>query len=79
MIESIFITSLIDAQENRDVAIVNISGAFLQTAVSDNTIIKLQGTIVKIMLKINPSWRKFVVLVGKKQVPTIYSEAIKTL
>ena len=55
MIESIFITSLIDAQENRDVAIVNISGTFLQITVSDNTIIKVQGTIVKIMLKINPS------------------------
>ena len=78
-IESIFITGLIDAQENRDVAIVDIPGAFLQTAASDNTIIKLQGAIVKIMLKINPLWSKFVVLVGKKQVPTIYSEAIKAL
>ena len=78
-IESIFITGLIDTQENRDMVIVDIPGAFLQTAASDNTIIKLQGAIVKITLKINPSWRKFVVLVGKKQVPTIYSEAIKAL
>ena len=78
-IESIFITGLIGAQENRDVDIVNIPGAFLQTTASENTIIKLQGAIVKIMLNINPSWEEFVVLEGKKQVPTIYSEAIKAL
>ena len=62
-----FITGLIDAQENRDVAVVDIPGAFLQTAVSDDTIIKLQCAIVKIMLKINPSWEKFVVLEGKNK------------
>jgi len=39
--ESIFITALIDAQEGRDVAIVDIPGAFLQTMASDNNIIKL--------------------------------------
>ena len=54
-IESIFTTRLIDAQKNRDLAIVDMPGAFLQTTASDNTMIKLQGAIVKIMLKINPS------------------------
>ena len=77
--ESIFITGLIDAQENRDVAIVDIPGAFLQTNASSNTIIKLQGAIVKIMLKINPEWRKYVIYEGKNSTPTIYSEAIKAL
>ena len=40
-IESVFITRLIDAQEGRYVAVVNISGAFLQTKASDGMIIKL--------------------------------------
>ena len=77
--ESIFITALTDAQEGRDVAVVDIPGAFLQTMASDGTIIKLQGAIVGIMLKVNPSWKEFVVLEGKRKVPTIYSEAIKAL
>ena len=58
---------------------VDIPGAFLQTPASDDTIIKLQGAIVKIMLKINPSWEQFIVLEWRKQVPTIYSRAIKAL
>ena len=70
-IKSVLITGLIDAQEGRDVAVVDIPGAFLQTKASDDTIIKLQGSIVKIMLKIDASWSKFVTLEGKKQVPTI--------
>ena len=78
-IESVFITVLIDAREGRDVAIVDIPGAFLQTAASSNTIIKLQGSIVKIMLKINPSWKAFIVHEGKNRTPTIYSKAIKAL
>lgn len=58
---------------------MDIPGAFLQTPASDGTIIKLQEAIVKIMLRINPNWNKFVVLGGKRKVPTIYSEAIRAL
>ena len=39
--ESIFITSAIDAKEGHDIAICDISGAFLQTKASDGTLIKL--------------------------------------
>ena len=31
------------------------------------------------LVKINPSWKQYVVDEGKKKVPTIYSEAIKAL
>ena len=76
---SVFIAGLIGAKENREVAVVDIPGAFLQTETSDNTIIKIQGAIVKIMIKINPSWKQFIVLEGTKQAPTIYSQAVKAL
>jgi len=39
--ESIFITSAMAAREERDVATVDVPGAFLQTKASDDTIIKL--------------------------------------
>ena len=60
-------------------AVVDIPGAFLQTKASDDTIIKLQGAIVKIMLKINPYWKEFIVYEGDKRVPAIYIKAIKAL
>lgn len=68
-----------DAHEERDVAVVDIPGAFLQTKASDETIIKLQGAVVNKLLRINPAWKQFVVHEGKKNIPTIYSEAIKAL
>ena len=54
VVESILITSTMAAKEKRDVTTVDILGAFLQTAASDGKIIKLQGAIVKSLLKINP-------------------------
>ena len=77
--ESVFIGSVMDAKEGRDVAHVDIPGAFLQTEAGDDTIIKLQGVLVLTLLKINPEWRNFVVYEGKKATPTIYSQAKKAL
>ena len=31
------------------------------------------------LIKVNPEWKQFIVYEGRKHVPTIYSEAIKTL
>ena len=53
-----FITSVMDTNERRDVATVDIPWSFLQTKVSDETLIKLQGAIVASLLKINPSGNK---------------------
>ena len=77
--ESVFIGSAMDAKEKRAVAHVDIPGAFLQTEASDDTIIKIQGVLVTTLVKINPEWKKYVVLEGKRQTPTIYSKAIKAL
>ena len=77
MTESVFITALLNAQEGRDVAHVDTLGAFLQTEASDDTSIKLEGSIVRIMTKINPEWKQYIMYEGKKSVPTIYSKAIK--
>ena len=58
---------------------MDIPGAFLQTKASDETFIKLQGGIIESLLKINPDWKRCVVYEGRKEVPTIYSEALKVL
>ena len=52
-IDSIFITSIIDAIEERDVAYVYIPGAFLQTDKSNGAIIKIKEATVDALLRIN--------------------------
>ena len=53
-IEFIFITAVVKAYEERDISLIDISGAFFQTEASDGKIIKLQRTVVATLLKINP-------------------------
>jgi hypothetical protein len=52
-VESVFLTCLIDASENRDIATVDIPGAFLQADMDETVHIKLVGTMVDILLKLN--------------------------
>ena len=78
-IKSIFITAVVEAYKGRNVAVVNIPGAFLQPKASHGTIIKLQGPVVEALLQISPAWEKVVVYAGKKRIPTICNEAIKAL
>jgi hypothetical protein len=37
--ESVFITAVIDAEEGRDVAVVDIPGAFMQANMDEETIV----------------------------------------
>lgn len=78
-IKSIFSTALDEVYKQRDVAVVDIHGTFLQSKASNGSIIKLHGAVVETLLKINPTWNTFVVYMDEKQVPTICSEAIKVL
>jgi hypothetical protein len=55
--ESVLLTAIIDAKENRDVAIVDIPNACIQTVVGDEqdrVILRIRGVIVDMMLKIAP-------------------------
>lgn len=42
-IESLIITCIVDAMENRDVATVDIPGAFMQADTNEDTYLKIQG------------------------------------
>ena len=55
--ESVLLTCIIDAEEERDVAILDIPNAFIQTRVEDEkdmVIIKIRGVLVDILLEIAP-------------------------
>ena len=62
---------IIDAQEERDVAVIDIPNAFVQTRVEDEkdmVIIKLCGVLVDILVEIAPDVYKPYVTVDKKGV-----------
>jgi hypothetical protein len=53
--ESVLLSCIIDAEEERDVAVIDIANAFIQTRVEDEkdmVIIKLRGVLVDILVAI---------------------------
>jgi hypothetical protein len=55
--ESVLLSCIIDAEEERDVAVVDIPNAFVQTRVEnekDMAFIKIQGILVDILVEIAP-------------------------
>ena len=57
--EAVMLTCVIDAQENRDVAVVDIPNAFVQTVVSDDdaehrVMVRIRGPLVDILVSMAP-------------------------
>jgi hypothetical protein len=55
--ESVLLTSLVDAQENRDIAIGDIPNAFIQTVMENNedkVIMRIRGHMVDVLVKVAP-------------------------
>ncbi len=55
--ESVLLTSLVDAQENHDVAIVDIPNAFIQTVMEDGedkVVMRIRGHMVNVLVKVAP-------------------------
>jgi len=83
MTESIVITSIIEAKENRDVATCEIPGASIQTEVEKQdedghyTIMKIWGPLVEILCEMDPNYEQIVVNENNRQV--IYVHIIKAL
>ena len=77
MIESVFLTCAIDAKEQRDVATVDIPGAFLQAKSKDHLTIRLDCQLVEALVKIDKNYEKYVT--EEKGVPVIYGRAEQNL
>ncbi len=68
--DSIMITVTIDAHECRDVAMVDIPGAFLHAYNNKDTFMLLRGHLIELMVQVGPTiYRKYVIY-GKKQQST---------
>ena len=67
--ESVLLSCIIDAEEERDVAVIDIPNAFIQTRVEDEkdmAFIKLRGVLVDILVSIAPDVYKSYVSKDKK-------------
>ena len=81
--ESILLTAVIDANEGRDVATVDIPNAFIQTDVENNSdgsrvIMKIRGQLVDMLVDIDPElYRPYVIQEGKTKV--LYVHVLKAI
>jgi hypothetical protein len=75
----VFLTAVIDALESREVAIVNIPGAFMQVDLNDKMIhVRLTGKMVDLLLKIDQELYK-PYLVQERGELTMYVKLLMTL
>ncbi len=74
----VFVTSTIDARENREVVTINIPGAFLHATNKDYVVMQMNGTLAKLMVQTDPKlYRKY--LVNKKGKKVLYLRLQKAL
>jgi hypothetical protein len=77
--EAVFLMAFIDAIENRDVAVVDIPGAFMQVDLDDETIhVRLTGKMVELLLEIDHELYESY-LVCERGEMVMYVELLKAL
>jgi hypothetical protein len=77
-IESLFLTSVINAKERRHVITTDIPGAFLQTDVDELIHLQLEGPLFTLLTKVDPIlYKKYIV--NEKGKPVLYVILLKAL
>ena len=76
-LESLMMTLMVDANEDRDVATADIAGAFLKGNMEDFVLIKLVDEEVDIMCKVDEIYKDYVIMEGKRKV--LYMQLNKAL
>ena len=77
-IESLMLSCVIDAKEKRDVATVDLPGAFMQADMDDLVHMRLEGKMAELLVRCDPKlYRKYVRIEGGKTV--LYVELRKAL
>jgi len=76
-VESLFLTSIIDALEGRKVVTLDIPGAFMQADIDELIHVKLEGEIADLLVRADPSYAQFITYENNKKV--IYTELDKAL
>ena len=72
------ITSVIDAYEGREVAIVDVPGAFLAADQDELNNMTLRGKLTELMVKTAPEFYRKCIVMGKGKM-VLYVQLLKTL
>ena len=78
--EVVFLTAVIDALENRDVAVLDVPGAFMQADIDELVHVRFTGEMVKILLNIDKEmYGEYVVMERGEQVMELLKALYGTL
>jgi hypothetical protein len=75
--DALFMTIMIDAYENRDVATADIAGAYLHALMKHFITMRFVGWAVDLLCEVNPEYTKYVVYEGKTKV--LYTRCNKAI
>ena len=76
--EAVFLTAVINALENRDVAVPDVLGAFMQADIDELVHVRFTGEMVKMLLQIDKQMYSLDVLMEKGE-QVMYMELLKAL
>jgi hypothetical protein len=79
LVESVLITSMIDAFDGRDFAIVDVPGAFLMVNMDEEVYTSIMGHLAEIMVKTAPDIYRKCVSTGPDNKPIMYVKLQKAL
>ena len=75
--EALFLTCIVDALECRDVATLDIPGAFMQADMDELVHLRIEGEIARLLIRVDEKYKSMVTYEGGK--PVIYAELKKAL
>ena len=76
-IEAVLFSCMIDAMEDRDMATLDIPGAFMQAMIDEEVHIKFDGELIDLLCQVDPSLSKFIGIENGKKV--LYTQLNKAL
>ena len=76
--EAVFLTAMMDAMEERDVAVVDIPGAFMQADMDELVFVRIVGKMAELLVDIDPEMYKPFVTYERGEM-VIYVELFKAL
>jgi hypothetical protein len=77
--ESVFLTTVVDAHERRDVGCYDIPGAFLHADSDEDVTMILKGRLAELMVQVAPNLYQKYVTVDRKNTPILYVKIQKAL
>ena len=75
--DALLMTLIIDAMEERKVAIADVPGAYLHATMEDHVIVRMTGKSVDVMCQVNPSYKAYVTM--EKGTKVLYLKLNKAL